>query len=146
MVQLRSKTEEHLTQYIITGKVFPVPDVESAELVRSEAKRILALIGVDPLDEALQLILFASPCCLQLARVLVLAANPENVSSGLQRASVAKDTATPRERCVLPIQVVAHAATMVSFLCLETVEPASNTCRNAAYELVEDLGGMHRRS
>lgn len=90
--------------------------VEGAGLVKLEAKRLLELIGEDPPDQALKLKLFTSPCCLQLAKSLVIAAGPENVAFGLRRAAVTKTTATDRERCVLTSVVVAHAATMVSFL------------------------------
>lgn len=124
MVQLRSASEDHLTKYVVVGDVFPIQGVEGAGLVKSEAKRILAMIGEDPPDRALKLILFTSHCCLQLARALVVAAGPENIALGLRRASVTKTTASARERCVLTTAVVAHAATMVSFLYLETVEPA----------------------
>ncbi|KJA12630.1 hypothetical protein HYPSUDRAFT_60322, partial [Hypholoma sublateritium FD-334 SS-4] len=153
---MRGLGETYLTKYVIAGNIFPSKWEEGASVLRSEAQRILAMVGVDPPDAELKMILYASPCCLKLAKRLVYTAGPENVAFGLRRSSVSETKAVDREKCALPFTVLAHAATMrtqlISWLKLFavcTAEPKtraflSDLDRNLSDEEVKSLGDNFR--
>lgn len=111
---MRPTAKEHLITYDIAGTVFP-RDWEDTQLVRSEARRVLARVGVDPPDSERLLVLFASECCFQLAKRLACEAGPVHMSFGLRRTTATPVKAPVKERCACPYVVLAHAVTIVSF-------------------------------